>query len=190
MLDKTSSRWLRKVQMVIVICHLRKKVTWIHRKRITYLTPLHVWMVKYFDPLTANMCLCVLLLLWPSLFLVTPSPQTLGSLSKDVLKQCTSTRSRALSLLICLDACNKFVLCGSRKYPYHPPPPPTEGIGFSSREGGSICLIFQWGGRVTTGKYFQRVLVTRKRVTKKKHKKFNTTIYLRRSKTRRKLKSY
>ena len=59
-------------------------------------------------------------------------------------------------------------MCGSRKYPY---PPPTEGIGFSRGEGGgSICLIFQWGGGVTIGKYFQRVLVTRKRVTKKKHK--------------------
>ena len=60
-------------------------------------------------------------------------------------------------------------MCGSRKYPY--PPRPTEGIGFSRGEGGSICLIFQWGGGgVTIGKYFQRVLVTRKRVTKKKHK--------------------
>ena len=57
-------------------------------------------------------------------------------------------------------------LCGSRKYPY----PPTEGIGFSRGEGGSICLIFQWGGGINIGKYFQRVLVTRKRVTKKKHK--------------------
>ena len=38
-------------------------------------------------------------------------------------------------------------------------PLPTEGIGFSSGEGG-----------VTIGKYFQRVLVTCKRVTKKKHK--------------------
>ena len=66
---------------------------------------------------------------------------------------------------------------------------PTEGIGFSRGEGGSICLIFQSGGGVTIGKYFQRVLVTRKRVTKKKQK-FTTTIYLRRYKTRRKLKSY
>ena len=50
-------------------------------------------------------------------------------------------------------------------------PPPTEGIGFSRGEGESICLIFQWGRGVTIGKYFQRVLVTRKRViTKKKHK--------------------
>ena len=46
-------------------------------------------------------------------------------------------------------------MCGSRKYPY--PPPPTEGIGFSR-------------GKVTIGKYFQRVLVTGERVTKKKHK--------------------
>ena len=48
---------------------------------------------------------------------------------------------------------------------------PMEGIRFSRGEGGSICLIFQWGGGgVTTGKYFSRVLVQRKRVTKKKHK--------------------
>ena len=52
-----------------------------------------------------------------------------------------------------------------------PPPPATEGFGFSRGEGGSICPIFQWGGGVTIGKYFQRVLVMRKRVTKKKHKK-------------------
>ena len=51
-------------------------------------------------------------------------------------------------------------------------PPPTEEIGFSRGGGGPMCLIFQWGGgAVTIGKYFQRVLVTRKRVTKKKHKK-------------------
>ena len=50
-------------------------------------------------------------------------------------------------------------------------PLPTEGIGFSRGEGESICLIFHWGRGVTIGKYFQRVLVTRKRViTKKKHK--------------------
>ena len=59
-----------------------------------------------------------------------------------------------------------LLLCGSRKYPY----PPTEGIGFSRGEGGSICLIFQGGGGVTIGKYFQRVFVAHKRVTKKKHK--------------------
>ena len=40
----------------------------------------------------------------------------------------------------------------------HTPPPPHR------RD-----QIFQWGGGVTIGKYFQRVLVTRKRVTKKKH---------------------
>ena len=40
-------------------------------------------------------------------------------------------------------------------------PPPTEEIGFPGGGGG---------GAVTIGKYFQRVLVTRKRVTKKKHK--------------------
>ena len=61
-------------------------------------------------------------------------------------------------------------MCGSRKYPL-PPPAPTEEIEFSGG-WGSICLIFQWegGAGVIIGKYFQRVLVTRKRVTKKKHK--------------------
>ena len=46
---------------------------------------------------------------------------------------------------------------------------PTEGIGFSRGEGGgAICLIFQWG---QGGHHRElRVLVTRKRVTKKKHK--------------------
>ena len=31
---------------------------------------------------------------------------------------------------------------------HSPPPPsaPTEGIGFSRGDGGSICLIFQWEG--------------------------------------------
>ena len=32
-----------------------------------------------------------------------------------------------------------------------PLPPPTEGIGFSRAEGGSICLIFQWGGGSPSG---------------------------------------
>ena len=50
MLDKKNSRWLRKVQMMMVLCHLREMVTWIHRKRITDLTALHLWMVKYFNP--------------------------------------------------------------------------------------------------------------------------------------------
>ena len=60
-----------------------------------------------------------------------------------------------------------YLLCGSRKYPY----PPTEGIGFSRGEGGVNLPNFPVGrGGVTIGKYFQRVLVTRKRVTKKKHK--------------------
>ena len=107
MLDK----WLRKVQVLIVMCHLREMVTWIHRKRITDLTAFHLWMVKYFDPLIPDICLCLLLLLWSSLFLATPaSPQTLWSLSKDVFEQHTSTGSKALSLLIRLDAYNKFVL--------------------------------------------------------------------------------
>jgi len=56
-------------------------------------------------------------------------------------------------------------------------PPPTEGIGFSRGDRRSICLIFQWGGGVTIGKYFQRVLVTHKRVTKKKQK-FTTLIFI------------
>ena len=51
------------------------------------------------------------------------------------------------------------------------PYPPQKGLDFPGGEGESICLIFQWGRGVTIGKYFQRVLVTRKRViTKKKHK--------------------
>ena len=57
----------------------------------------------------------------------------------------------------------------------HTPPPPTEGIGFSRGEGGQFANFpggrgGGGGGGVTIGKYFQRVLVTRKRVTKKKHK--------------------
>ena len=63
MLNKKNSRLLRKVQELIVMCHLREMVTWIHRKRITDLTALHLWMVRYFDPLTPNICLCLLLLL-------------------------------------------------------------------------------------------------------------------------------
>ena len=72
MLNKKNSRLLRKVQMLIVMCHLREMVTWIHRKRITDLTAFHLWMVRYFDPLIPNICLCLLLLLWSSLFLATP----------------------------------------------------------------------------------------------------------------------
>lgn len=45
--------------------------------------------------------------------------------------------------------------------------------------GGSICL-FSSGEEGTKGKYFQTVLVMRKRVTKKKTQKFTTKIYLRR----------
>ena len=59
---------------------------------------------------------------------------------------------------------------------------PAEGIGFSTGEGGeggSICPFFS-GEEGTKGKYFQRVLVMHKRVTKKKTQKFTTTIYLRR----------
>ena len=93
----------------MVTCHLREMVTWIHRKRITDLTAFHLWMVRYFDPLIPNICLCLLLLLWSSLFLATPSPQILWSLSRDVFEQHTSTGSRAFSHLICLDAYNKFV---------------------------------------------------------------------------------
>ena len=61
-------------------------------------------------------------------------------------------------------------MCGSRKYPY---PAPTEGIGFSRGEGRVNLPNFpvgRGGGGVTLGKYFQSVLVTRKGVTKKKHK--------------------
>ena len=48
---------------------------------------------------------------------------------------------------------------------------PTEGVGFFSGGGGVNLPNFpvETGG-VTIGKYFQRVLVTRKRVTKKKYK--------------------
>ena len=63
-------------------------------------------------------------------------------------------------------------MCGSRKYPLPPPPPPPprKGSNFPGG-GGSICLIFPWegGAGVIIGKYFQRVLVTRKRV---KHEKY------------------
>ena len=60
MLDKKSSRRLRKrVQMMIVMCHLRETVTWIHRKRITDLTAFLLYMVRYFDPLVPNICLCL-----------------------------------------------------------------------------------------------------------------------------------
>ena len=41
------------------------------------------------------------------------------------------------------------------------PPPPRHGRDriFQGGGGGSICLIFQWGGGITIGKYFQRVFV-------------------------------
>ena len=53
---------------------------------------------------------------------------------------------------------------------HYPPPPPRKRSNFPGG-GGSICLIFQWegGAGVIIGKYFQRVLVTRKRV---KHEKY------------------
>ena len=79
-----------------------------------------------------------------------------------------------------------FVLFGSRKYPYHPH---GKDRIFQGGGGGVNLPNFPWGGGCTTGKYFQRVLTMRKRVTKKKQK-FTTTIYLRRYKTQRKLKSY
>ena len=60
-------------------------------------------------------------------------------------------------------------MCDSRKYPY-PPPPPTEGIGFSRGEGVNLPNFPEGRGGGQQGKYFQRVLVTRKRVTRKKHK--------------------
>ena len=49
--------------IVGMMCHLGEMVTWIHEKRITDLTALHLWMVRYFDPLIPNICLCLLLLL-------------------------------------------------------------------------------------------------------------------------------
>ena len=63
MLDKKNSRCLRKFQMLMVMCHLREMVTSILRKRITDLTALHLWVVRYFDRLIPNICLCLLLLL-------------------------------------------------------------------------------------------------------------------------------
>ena len=52
------------------------------------------------------------------------------------------------------------------------PPPPTHGRDRIFQEEGGVNLPnFPVGsGGVTIGKYFQRVLVTRERVTKKKHK--------------------
>ena len=50
-----------------------------------------------------------------------------------------------------------------------PPPPPRKGSDFPGRMGVNLPN-FPVGRGVTIGKYFQRVLVTRKRVTKKKHK--------------------
>ena len=103
MLDK----WLRKVQVLIVMCHLREMVTWIHRKRITDLTAFHLWMVKYFDPLIPNICLCLLLLLWSSLFLATPPLKQNRAKAKTFLR---NARQPEVRPLICLDAYNKFVL--------------------------------------------------------------------------------
>ena len=109
MLNKKNSRLLRKVQELIVMCHLREMVTWIHRKRITDLTALHLWMVRYFDPfIPISVLSAAVAVIWP--VFSHPSPQTLCSLSKDVFEQRTSTGSKAFSLLICLDGYNKFVL--------------------------------------------------------------------------------
>ena len=63
-----------------------------------------------------------------------------------------------------------------------PPPAPTEGIEFSSGEGGSICLIFQWEGGGHHREIFPEGSREVRRVTKKKQK-ITTTIYLRRYKT-------
>ena len=75
-----------------------------------------------------------------------------------------------LSNDILLNSCSTLHSCES-VVPENIHTPPRKGSDFPGG-GGSICLIFQWeeGGGVTIGKYFQRVLVTRKRVTKKKHK--------------------
>ena len=54
----------------------------------------------------------------------------------------------------------------------HTPPPPQGRDGVFPGGGGVNLPNFPLGrGGVTIGKYFQRVLVTRKRVTEKKHKK-------------------
>ena len=63
-------------------------------------------------------------------------------------------------------------LCKSRycQVPENIHTTPTEGIGFS-RGGGELNLPnFPVERGCTIGKYFQRVIVMRKRVTKKKHK--------------------
>ena len=57
---------------------------------------------------------------------------------------------------------------GSRKYPY--PTPHGRDRIFQGGGAGINLPNFPVGRGVTIGKYFQRVLVTRKRVTKKKHK--------------------
>ena len=60
-----------------------------------------------------------------------------------------------------------------------PPPPPQKGSDFPGGRGRQFAKFSSGkrgggggggGGGVTIGKYFQRVLVTRERVTKKKHK--------------------
>ena len=49
--------------------------------------------------------------------------------------------------------------------------PPQRGLDFPGGRGVNLPNFpVGRGGGVTIGKYFQRVLVTRKRVTKKKHK--------------------
>ena len=87
-----------------------------------------------------------------------------------------------LSNDILLNSCSTLHSCNLWFQKISIPPPPTEGIGFSMGEGGVNFPNFPVGRGVTRGKYFQRVLVTRLRVTKKKQK-FTWTIYLRTYKT-------
>ena len=49
-------------------------------------------------------------------------------------------------------------------------PPPQKGSDFPGGRGVNLSNFPVGRGGVNLGKYFQRVLVTRKRVTKKKHK--------------------
>ena len=67
---------------------------------------------------------------------------------------------------------------------------PTEGIGFSRGEGGSICLIFQWGQEGHHREIFPEGSCDAQESNKEKTQKFTTKIYLQRYKTQQKLKSY